>query len=122
MTKEELRAAGKKVLTLQMTREYFYEVLEGRQKVEHRNIYPNNYKQYVTKIEEGAQCKYYDYLYFINGRRKDAPRMFVEVVDADFVIITDENGIDQTYIQDGVEYLVCQVWYHLGKVIYSENV
>ena len=63
----------------------------------------------------------YDYLYLINGRRKDAPRLKVEVASAEFVILTDEDGNDATYIENGQEYLVCQVWYHLGKVISTEN-
>lgn len=116
-----------KRLTLQIDRPCFKDILNGVQDVEHRFIYPSNANRYViqTETDEGLdiQCVEYDELYLINGRRQDAPRLTVEVESAEFVIFTDEDGNDITNVdQRGEEYVVCQVWYHLGKVTSTENV
>lgn len=116
--------------TLQIDRPCFIEILNGRQKVEHRYVYPSNVNRYVvqedTTDENGEPITivtpvHYDALYLINGRRKDAPRMLVEVEDAEFVLCVDEEGKQKTLMQDGIEYYVCQVWYYLGKVLFTEN-
>lgn len=116
--------------TLQIDRPCFVEILNGRQKVEHRYVYPSNVNRYViqddTVDENGTPITiitpvHYDALYLINGRRKDAPRLLVEVVDAEFVLCVDDNGKQMTFMQDGTEYYVCQVWYYLGKIIATEN-
>lgn len=116
-----------KRLTLQIDRPCFKAILQGKQKVEHRFIYPSNINKYIirTELENGdiqVDCVEYDELYLINGRRKDAPRLSVEIKEAEFVVIQDENGNDATYEENGQEYIVCQVWYHLGKVTGTENV
>lgn len=126
------RVNGKtiKKLTLQIDRPCFKTILSGEQKIEHRNIYPNNASRYViqedTTDENGEPITtvtpvHYDALYLINGRRKDAPRMLVEIKDAEFVVLTDEDGNDLTYTENGIEYYVCQLWYHLGKILATEN-
>lgn len=128
-----------KKLTLQITKENFNTILNGTQKVEHRYIYPSNASRYIYYKHAGKIYKKddeipeddqpievipvkYDVLYLINGRRKDAPRLTVEVEKAEFIVCTDENGNDVVYTENGVDYLVCQVWYHLGKVLSTENV
>ena len=116
-----------KRLTLQIDRPCFKDILNGAQDVEHRFIYPSNANKYViqTETDEGLdiQCVQYDELYLINGRRKEAPRLTVQVKSAEFVPFIDEDGNDMVTIgEDGEEYLVCQVWYHLGKVTSTENV
>lgn len=120
-----------KVLTLQIDRPCFKAILNGDQKVEHRFVYPNNAKKYVIeedKIDENGEFitvvtpVHYDALYLINGRRKDAPRLTVEVVSSEFVVLTDDEGNDLTFEENGNEYYVCQVWYTLGKVIATENI
>lgn len=128
-----------KKLTLQITKDSFQSILNGEQKVEHRYVYPSNQKKYVkfkcggevydTQDElpdDDADIEVipvdYDVLYLINGRRKDAPRLTVEVKSAEFIIFTDEEGNDIIYNENGVEYVGCQVWYHLGKVLSTENV
>lgn len=128
-----------KKLTLQIEKANFQAILKGEQDVETRFIYPSNAKKYVHFVADGVtyateaeipeeakdiECvpNKYDVLYLINGRRKDAPRLLVEVKDAEFVILEDENGEEYYYEENGNEYLVCQVWYHLGKVLETENV
>lgn len=128
-----------KKLTLQITKDSFQAILKGEQKVEHRYVYTSNQKKYVKfkcggkvydtqdEIPDGdADIEIvpidYNVLYLINGRRKDAPRLTVEVKSAEFVIFTDEEGNDIIYNENGVEYVGCQVWYHLGKVLSTENV
>lgn len=118
-------------LTLQIDKKCFQAILKGEQKVEHRFVYPNNAKKYVIeedKTDENGEPITivnpvpYDALYLINGRRKDAPRLTVEVVSSEFVVLTDEEGNDLTFEENGNEYYVCQVWYTLGKIIGTENV
>ncbi len=119
------------ILKLQIDRPCFKTILSGEQKIEHRFVYPTNAKRYVveedTTDENGDPITIitpiqYDALYLINGRRKEAPRLTVEVVKAEFVILMDEEGNDLTFEEGETEYFVCQVWYHLGKVISTENV
>lgn len=120
-----------KRLTLQIDRPCFKAILQGKQKVEHRYIYPSNASRYVTQTdttdENGdpvtvVDCVPYDELYLINGRRKDAPRLTVAVERAEFVVMADEEGNDLTFVENGEEYYVCQVWYHLGRITGTENV
>ena len=120
-----------KILKLQIDRPCFKAILNGEQKVEHRFVYPHNANRYVIQeesVDENGELilkvtpVHYDALYLINGRRKDAPRMTVEVVSSEFVILTDEEGNDLTFEENGEDYYVCQVWYHLGKVLNTENI
>ena len=123
-----------KGLTLQITKENFDLILKGEQKVEHRHIWSNTMKRYITGTleltedpETGEEfCEAYvipyDYLYLINGRKKDAPRLKVEVVDTELVTFTEEDGTDAVYEEDGKIYMVAQVWYHLGEVFETENI
>lgn len=128
-----------KKLTLQIKKENFDAILKGEQKVEHRVVWPSQVTKYVFFECEGKQYKKqedlpdndspitilpieYDALYLINGRRKDAPRLLVEVESAEFIIFQDDEGNDMTYEENGQEFYVCQVWYHLGKILETENI
>ena len=128
-----------KILTLQINKECFHDILNAKQDIEHRYIYPSNVTRYVYFKHDGKEYKRqedipdddkdievipikYDALYLINGRRKDAPRLMVEVKNAEYVIFTDEDGHDETFEENGQEYLVSQVWYHLGKILSTENI
>ncbi len=122
---------NKKMLKLQIDRQCFFAIFNGEQNVEHRNVYPTNAKRYVIETESvdengellvDVQPIHYDALVLINGRRKDAPRLTVKVVKSEFVILTDENGEDLTFEENGSEYYVCQVWYTLGKIISTKNI
>ena len=85
-----------KILTLQINKECFHDILNAKQDIEHRYIYPSNVTRYVYFKHDGKEYKRqedipdddkdievipikYDDLYIINGRRKDAPRLMVEV-------------------------------------------
>lgn len=120
-----------KKLNLQIDKKTLKAILDGKLTVEHRNVYPNNAERYVieedTEDENGEEITivtpvHYDAILFINGRKKDAPKVLVEIKSSEFVIITDEDGNDLTYEENGEEYFVSQVWYTLGKIISTENI
>ena len=96
-------------LTLQIKKDSFQSILKGEQDIEHRYVYPSNVTRYVYFEHDGKRYKRqedipnddkdvdvvpikYDALVLINGRRKDAPRLTVEVKSAEFIIFTDEDG------------------------------
>lgn len=118
-----------KILKLQIDRACFLDILSGKQTVEHRFIYHHNANRYV--IQEDVEDEkgdivlkvtpiHYDVLQLRNGRRMDAPMLQIEILDAEFVVQTDENGNNRTYDSNGT-YLACQVWYTLGKILHTEN-
>lgn len=118
-------------LNIHIDKKNFQSILNGEQKVVHRYVYPNNKDKYVieedTTDDNGEEITvvtpiHYDALQFANGRKKDAPSLTVEVVSSEFVVLTDEDGNDLTYTENGLEYYVCQVWYTLGKIINTENI
>jgi len=114
-----------KVLTLQITKDSFDEILSGRQKEESRNIYPTTFNRYfhpASEEDEDLKFKEYDAILLINGRKKDAPRLTVEVKGRRVVILTDEKGEDIVYEENGEEYLASRIFYKLGKIISTENV
>ena len=82
-------------------------------------------KNDLSTLNNGEEIKIlpieYDALYLINGRRKDAPRMMIEVEKAEFYILTDQEGNDLTYMQNDVEYYAAQVWYYLDNIVFTEN-
>ena len=118
-------------LTLHTNKKHFQAILKGEETVEKRYVYPNNAKKYVIeedKTDENGDDVtivtpvHYDALQFVCGRKKDAPRLTIEVESSEFVVLTDENGNDLTFEENGNEYYVCQVWYTLGDIIATENV
>jgi hypothetical protein len=118
---------GLDVLSLQITRDSFVEILKGRQKVEHRFVYPRNAKQYVIEKDNGdgtcdVEVVGYDALQLINGRQKDAPRLLVEVKGIEVVQFTNEKtGEPITFVDHGETYYKTQMCYHLGAVLQTEN-
>ena len=115
-----------KVLTLQITRDNFVKILKGEQKVETRAVLPNVAKRYVTITDNAdesidVEVIEYDALLLINGRRKDSPRLTVEVTESKIVYPVDEEGNNITYEEDGEEYVSCWMEYKLGNVLNEIN-
>lgn len=120
-----------KQLTLYTDKKHFQAILDGDEKVEKRNVYPNNADKYVIeedKTDENGEGitivtpVHYDNLHIICGRKKDAPCLTIEVKSAEFVVLTDENGNDLTFEENGEEFYVCQVWYTLGEIRETSNI
>ena len=115
------------VLTLQIKRDSFKEILKGRQKTEHRFVYPRNAKQYLVEKENGdgtcdVEVVGYDALQLINGRKKDAPRLLVKVNGIKVIQMDDEKtGEPLTFVDNGDTYYVTQMEYELGDVLQTEN-
>lgn len=135
-TKQE---TNMKKLTLRIKRDYFNAILSGQKAVETREVKPTNATRLVYFTCDGKDYRrqqdvpdsgkpvyvtpvHYDSLLLINGYRKNAPRLLVEVKSAEFIIVADENGNDLTYERDGEEYLCSIVEYRLGRVLNKENV
>lgn len=116
-----------KTLTLQITRDSFCNILDGQQQKEHRYIYPSTASRYILQHDNGdgtcdVELLHYDSLRLINGRRKDAPRLIVEVLGAEIIEYRDENGeVAKVKDKHGTEYYLYGICYSLGKVISSEN-
>ncbi len=127
------------VLTLSIKRKFFDEILAGKKTHEYREVHPSNTKKHVHLLCEGKfyedddpafdetdpdspveiVAKKYDALKLYTGAYTGKrPYMLVEVLDAEAVIMTDENGED-LYAKDkhGEDYLAVTVDYTLGKVL-----
>lgn len=143
-------------LTLQIRKENFDAILRGEQREENRWVYPSNKALFFeikerrkegltpdqlgfSEDEEGNLTFYfdtlgtilgnardYDYLRLINGRRKDAPELTVEVISITAEVNADENDlpylIEDTYRGEKVGCIALGVTYELGKVIESKNI
>ena len=114
-------------MTLQIKRDSFKEILKGRQKTEHRFVYPRNAKQYLVEKDNGdgtsdVQVVGYDALQLINGRQKEAPRLLVKVEGIKVIQMDDEEtGEPLTFVDNGETYYVTQMEYELGEILQKEN-
>lgn len=108
---------------LQIDREYFVKIAKGEHKIEHRLIYSSNETRYLDEDENGEIVpREYDTLKLINGRRKNAPTLVVEVEKAEIYYVQDEDGNDVTYVdKSGDTCYLFEIWYYLGKVLSIEN-
>lgn len=122
------------VLTLSIKQKYFDEILVGKKTHEYREIRPTNAKKYITYLCGGKEYEVdeelpeegeielkpikYDAIKLLTGEYKGKrPYIIIEVKKAEAVILTDENGEDIVYEQNGEEYLAAQMDYTLGKII-----
>ncbi|WP_026902963.1 hypothetical protein [Pedobacter glucosidilyticus] len=111
-----------KTLTLQITKLNFDAILDGSQKQEERQIWPNTVKRYIVDPDAlELELIKYDALYLINGRQKNARRLTVEVLDAELFFEVDEENKQITYFENGIEYDLAFVSYSLGKILSTEN-
>lgn len=142
-------------LTLQIKKDSFDAILRGDQTTESRWVYPSNKGLYFDPIEVREKgftpdelgfdvsgdediiyfdtlgtvlstLKDYDYLRLINGRRKNAPELTVEIIDASPEINVDENDkpylIADTYRGEKVACIALGVNYTLGKIVETKNI
>lgn len=127
------------VLTLSIKQKFFDEILAGTKTHEYREIRPNNAKKYFryelngklyengddlpTDEEEPGdvtlQAVKYDAIKFLTGAYSGKrPYIIVEIIDAQVVILTDDDGNDVVYEwTDGKEYIAAQMDYTLGKIL-----
>lgn len=142
-------------LTLQIKKDSFEAILRGDQTIESRWVYPSNKGLYFDPIEvrekgftpdelgfevsddEGiiyfdtlgtvlGAPRDYAYLRLINGRRKDAPELTVEVIEVSHEINVDEDDkpylIADTYRGEKVACIALGVNYTLGKIVETKNI
>ena len=129
-----------KTLTLNLKQVYFDEILAGTKTHEYRDIFPSNQKRFIRYILNGKEYTSleempseeeepgevdvvpvkYDCIKFLtgayNGKR---PYIIVEVVDAEVVFLTDEEGKDLILVdeENDLEFIAAQMDYPLGKII-----
>ena len=129
-----------KTLTLNLKQVYFDEILAGTKTHEYRDIFPSNQKRFIRYILNGKEYTSleempseeeepgevdvvpvkYDCIKCLtgayNGKR---PYIIVEVVDAEVVFLTDEEGKDLILVdeENDLEFIAAQMDYTLGKII-----
>lgn len=115
------------ILTLQITKANFDAILKGEQKTETRLVFSNTAKRYfgeMPTVENYEDLRMWNYglLKLINGRKKDAPTLYVKVVDTYYKYITDEK--DEVIILEEPKgnMPALEVYYELGNVIFSKNI
>lgn len=142
-------------LTLQIKKESFEAILRGDQTFESRWVYPSNKSMFFHikeqraggftpdelgfEITEDEDINYFDTLgtvlgspreykalRLINGRRKAAPELTIEVTDVTPEINVDEDDkpylIEDSYRGKKVVCIALSVTYSLGKIIETKNI
>lgn len=115
-----------KKLTLQLDKKTFDAIKSGELTTLIRDVYPNNCDRYVYRhdfndpqtgeaLVELLPLEF-EALILKTGRGDNAEKMEVEIKSAEFSVLTDDEGNDLTYTEDGEEYYFCQVEYALGEV------
>lgn len=105
-----------KTLSLHVNKKHFEAIASGELALETRSLTPQNADKYVVETETSIEAIPYDAIRFICGKGEEAKKMTVEVKHAEFIIFTDDEGNDLTFIENGVEYYVCCVEYTLGEI------
>lgn len=116
-----------KNLTLSIKQEFFDQIKAGTKTFEEREIRPNNVKRYCEVDSEGyvvddrlgnPKTRDYDTITFLTGAYKGTrPKIVVQVKKSQVIILTDKNGKDLTYTQNGKTYIVSVIRYELGKIL-----
>lgn len=124
-----------KVLTLSIKQQYFDEIIAGTKTHEYREVRPTNVKKYVYFEHQGKTYDNqddipeddndvtvvpvkYDAIKFLTGAYSGKrPWALVEVKDAQWYVLTDEEGKDITYEYEGREVFLSEMDYTLGKVL-----
>ncbi|MBO6189080.1 MAG: hypothetical protein J6O23_11355, partial [Prevotella sp.] len=91
-----------RVLTLNIKKQYFDEIISGTKKVEYRELKQSTLNKY-TYIDEADGKRYlrrYDALWLFVGYHKDRESALVQVVDTKYA-----NGIVEYYLGTILEHL-----------------
>lgn len=121
---------------MSIKQKYFDEILAGTKKTETREIRPQNAGKYIyyhtadkdytakevdeipDDVDVELKAIKYDALKLLTGAYSGKrPYIIVEVKDANPYIITDGDGNDVVYEQDGKEYLLAEIEYKLGDIL-----
>lgn len=108
-----------KILTLIIKQKYFDAIIAGTKKEETREIRPKTEKKYVVLDEEGAivDIIQYDAIRLYVGYQKNRDSALVEVKGAIIETIVDDDDKPMYFEEDGVQHIMCNIVYQLGKVI-----
>ena len=128
-----------KILTLNLKRQYFDEILAGTKTHEYRDLFPENNDRFIRYKLNGKEYKVnelpseeeepgevipvpikYDAIKFLTGAYKcSRPYMVVEVLDVVINIPKDEDGNEIIILDEatGVEFIMAQMDYTLGIIL-----
>lgn len=104
------------ILQLIIKEHFLADIVQGKKKIETRDIRPGSAKKYIGNMDE-LTPKGYDAIQFYAGYNKDRKKALVEIKAAEILIVADEDGNDLVYEENGEEYLEAVVQYKLGKVL-----
>lgn len=129
-----------KTLTFNLKQAGFDEILAGTRTHECRDILPDNQRRFVRYVLNGKEYLSleempsedeepgevdvvpvkYDAIQFITGiGAGKRPHIVVEVLDAEVVFLTDEQGEDLILVDEatGQEFIAAQIDYTLGRIL-----
>lgn len=112
------------ILTLQLKRIFFDQIVSGVKTEEYREIRPGNSSKYCifNENEELIGPREYDQIKFItwayNGER---PFIIIDILKSEIVILTDENDKEILYTENGIEYIECEAIYTLGNIVFNSE-
>ena len=128
-----------KILTLNLKRQYFNEILAGTKTHEYRDLFPEHTDKFIRYILNGKEYKVneipseedepgeitpvpikYDAIKFLTGAYKGTrPYIIVEVLSANILIPKDDQG-NEIIIYDeasDIEFIMAQMDYTLGRIL-----
>ena len=128
-----------KILTLNLKRQYFNEILAGTKTHEYRDLFPENNDKFIRYVLNGKEYKVneipseedepgevtpvpikYDAIKFLTGAYKGTrPYIIVEVLSANILIPKDDQG-NEIIIYDeaaDIEFIMAQMDYTLGRIL-----
>jgi hypothetical protein len=112
------------ILTLQLKRIFFDQIVSGEKTEEYREITPGNSLKYCTFKENGELIgpRKYDRIKFITGAYKgERPYIIVDILNSEIGLLTDENDKEILYTENGIEYIACELIYTLGNVVFNSE-